>query len=113
MFRGECYMTIKVNGLKTEYVECEITKEELLLKARTHLDNEDLYLLLKRSLYKEMELPMNAYRSGCSWFNDVEHYTSHNFITKNKIRDLNSEDLVLLKLLDTFKLFCIDKNQED
>jgi hypothetical protein len=102
-------MTINMKGFKTEQCEITVSKQELLYKASKHLNNKDLYLLLERSLHKEMGLPVVAYKDGMVWYEDIENYTSHSYTTKSKIRDVVDKDLIFIQMLENFKALCVDK----
>lgn len=91
---------MKISGTNTQLVTIDISQEELLSVSMDNMTSENVYKLLRNTLYKGMKLPYDAYVSGDQWVQEVEFYGSHSYFSTQHIRQVTNEDRKLLKILD-------------
>lgn len=96
-------MTIKLKATHSQEVTVSVTKLELLHQAKQNLDEKDIYLLTKYKLYQKINLPQEAFIKDEKWFVEEELYSSHSFISKRYLRDVEESDKVVLKVLEDLK----------
>lgn len=91
---------MKISGTNTQLVTIDISQEELLSVAMNNMPKENVYKLLRNTLYKEMKLPYDSYVSGEQWVQEVEFYGSHSYFSTQHVRQVTDKDRKLLKMLD-------------
>lgn len=101
-------MTIKLKGTQTQQVEVSVSKSELFDQANKHFGDIDVYLLTKNCLYNKLKLPVSAFIKDGKWFIEEELYSSHSFISKRYLRDVEDGDKVILKVLEDLKEICCE-----
>lgn len=96
-------MKINLHGTYQQQVDFSVTKEELFKKSVENFDKNDVYYLVKNSLFSKMGLKQASYINNGVWYVDKEMYSTHSFDMKIPLRDVTEEDKLILKTLEDLK----------